>query len=103
MQFDRTNRRRFIALLGGAATWSLVGRAQQPGKTIGFLGASTPAAVSQWIGAFVQRLRELGWIDGRTIKIEYRWAEGHNERLPELAADLVRRKVDLILTALTPS
>jgi putative tryptophan/tyrosine transport system substrate-binding protein len=100
-------RRAFITLLGGAAAaaWPLAARAQQPLKapTIGFLIGSTPAAVSPWTAAFVERLRELGWIEGRTIKIEYRWAEGDNERLPELAADLVRRKVDVILTAATPT
>ena len=76
-------RREFITLLGGAAAaWPLAARAQQPGKlpTIGFLGATTPSAESQWIAAFVQRLRELGWIEGRTVAIEYRWAEGRSER-----------------------
>ena len=72
-------RRSFIALLGGViAAWPLAARAQQPGKlpTIGFLGASTPASWSSWTAAFVQRLRELGWIEGRTVTVEYRWAEG---------------------------
>ena len=71
-------RRQFIALLGGAATaWPLTARAQQVGKlpTIGFLGANTPSSQSQWTAAFVQRLRDLGWIEGRTVAIEYRWAE----------------------------
>ena len=77
-------RREFITLLGGAAAaWPLAARAQQPGKlpTIGFLGASTPSAWSQWTAAFVQRLRELGWIEGRTVAIEYRWAEGRSRAL----------------------
>ena len=94
-------RREFITLLGGAAaTWPLAARAQQAGKltTIGFLGTSTPADLSQRTVAFVQRLRELGWIEGRTIAIEYRWAEGHDERLTEIAAELVRLKVDVIVT-----
>jgi putative ABC transport system substrate-binding protein len=75
--------------------------AQQPGKlpTIGYLGANTPSAESQRIAAFVQRLRELGWIEGRTIVIEVRWAEGRNERFAEIAAEFVRLKVDVIVTA----
>ncbi len=70
-------RRNFITLLGGAAAWPLAARAQQSGKlpTIGFLGANTPSVQSHWIAAFVQRLRELGWIEGRNVAIEYRWAE----------------------------
>jgi putative ABC transport system substrate-binding protein len=97
-------RREFITLLGGAAAWPLAARAQQAGKlpTIGFLGASTPSAWNQWTAAFVQRLRELGWTEGRTIAIEYRWAELREERLAELAAELVRLKVDVIVTSGTP-
>ena len=98
-------RREFIRLLGGAAAaWPLAARAQQPGKlpTIGFLGATTPSAQSQWTAAFVQRLRELGWIEGRTVAIEYRWAEGRSERFAEIAAEFVRLKVDVIVTAGTP-
>ena len=81
-------RREFITLLGGAAAgWPLAARAQQSGKlpTIGFLGATTASGASQWVIAFVQRLRELGWIEGRTMAIEYRWAEGRNERFTEIA------------------
>ena len=99
---DRMKRREFITLLGGAAAaWPLAARAQQPAKlpTIGFLGASTPSTESQWIAAFVQRLRELGWIEGRTVAIEYRWAEGRSERFAEIAAEFVRLKVDVIVTA----
>src|SRR5215475_1640041 len=98
-------RRTFITLLGGAAaTWPLMARAQQPGKlpTIGFLGQSTRSATSEWTTAFVQRLRELGWIDGRNVAIEYRWGEGRNERFAEIAAEFVRLKVDVIFTAGTP-
>ena len=93
-------RRDFITLIGGAMAWPLAARAQQPGKlpTIGFLGASTPSAWSRWSAAFVQRLRELGWTDGRTVAIEYRWADGRNERFSEIAAEFVRLKVDVILT-----
>ena len=95
-------RREFITLLGGAAAaWPLAARAQQPGKlpTIGFLGQSTPSAESHWIAAFVQRLRELGWIEGRTVAIEFRWAEGRSERFAEIAAEFVRLKVDVIVTS----
>jgi len=93
-------RREFISLLGGAAAWPFAARAQQPGKvrTIGFLGAATPSGASQWVAAFVLRLRELGWIEGRTLAIEYRWAEGDNNRLAEIAAEFVRLNVDVILT-----
>src|SRR5262249_6055556 len=75
-------------------------RAQQPAKlpTIGFLGASTPVAWSHWVAAFTLRLRELGWIEGRTVSIEYHWAEGRNERYAEIAAEFVRLKVDVIVT-----
>jgi len=95
-------RREFVALLVGAAGWPLAARAQQPGKlpTIGFLGAD-PSIESKRVAAFVQRLRELGWIDGRNLAIEYRWAEGRNERYAENAAELVRLKVDVIVTVAT--
>jgi putative ABC transport system substrate-binding protein len=98
-------RREFITLFGGtAAGWPLAARAQQPGKLpmIGFLGA-TASIESQRVAAFVQRLRELGWIDGRTLAIEYRWAEGRNERYAEIAAEFVRLKVDVIVTVGTPA
>src|SRR5215470_6622353 len=98
----KMQRRTFITLLGGAAAaWPLAARAQQQaGKlpTIGLLGANTPSAASQWVAAFVQRLRELDWIEGRTVAIEYRWAEGRSERFAEIAAELVRLKVDVIVT-----
>jgi len=97
-------RRQFITLLGGAAAWPLAARGQQPTKlpTIGYLGSGTPLTDSQWLAAFVQRLRELGWIDGRNVAIEIRWAEGRAERYAEIAAELVRLKVDVILTHNTP-
>jgi putative tryptophan/tyrosine transport system substrate-binding protein len=96
-------RREFITLLGGAAAWPLAARGQQAGKlpTIGFLGAAS-SIESQRVAAFVQRLRELGWIEGRTVAIEYRWAEGRSERYAENAAELVRLKVDVIVTSATP-
>jgi len=93
-------RRDFITLLGGAAAWPLAARAQQPGKlpTIGYLGATTPATESQYTAAFLQRLCELGWIDGRNMAIEYRWADGQTEIVGKLAGELVRLNVDVILT-----
>ena len=99
------NRRVFITLLGGAVAFPLAARAQQPAKlpTIGFLGSGTPSAWSPWTGAFVQRLRELGWIEDRTIAIEVRWAEGRTERFGEIADEFVRLKVDVIVTAGTAS
>jgi putative ABC transport system substrate-binding protein len=98
------NRRAFITLLGGAAAWPLAAGAQQATKlpTIGFLGQSTPAIESQRFAALVQRLRELGWIEARTIAIEIRWAEGRAERAAEIAAEFVRLKVDVIVTSGTP-
>jgi putative ABC transport system substrate-binding protein len=104
MQFDQLKRREFITLLGSAAAWPLAARAQQAGKlpTIGFLGSSTPSAMSQWVAAFVERLRQLGWIEGRTVAIEYRWAEGSSSRATEIAAEFVRLKVDIIVTYASP-
>jgi putative ABC transport system substrate-binding protein len=98
-------RRGFITLLGGAAAWPFVAYAQQPGKfpTLGFLGSNTRATQSQWTDAFAHRLRELGWIEGRTIAIEYRWAEGRSDRAAEIAAELVRLNVDVIFTSGTAS
>ena len=94
-------RREFITLLGGTAAWPLAAHAQQPAKlpTIGYLGSGTPSTHGQLIAGFVQRLRELGWIEGRTIAIEYRWADGRFERFAEIAAEFVRLKVDVILTS----
>jgi putative ABC transport system substrate-binding protein len=96
-------RRAFITLLGGTAAWPFAAHAQQTAKlpTIGFLGSTAPSAQSQWTAAFVQRLRELGWIEGRTIVIEYRWAEGRFDRSPEIIAEFVRLKVDIIVTHAT--
>jgi putative ABC transport system substrate-binding protein len=96
-------RREFITLAGSAAAWPLAARAQQAAKlpTIGFLGTSTPSSWGQWTAAFTQRLRELGWIEGRTVAIEVRWAEGRSERFTEIAAEFVRLKVDIIVTGAT--
>jgi len=93
-------RREFITLLGGAAAaWPLAARAQQDARarTIGFMSANASSALSSEIDAFVQRLRELGWIEGRNIATEYRWADGRFERLAGFAADFVRQKVDIIV------
>src|SRR6201989_210930 len=94
-------RREFMTLLcGAAAVRPVAARAQQAAKlpTIGFLGTPAASAWAPWTAAFVQRLRELGWIEGRTIAIEYRWAEGRAERFTEIAEEFVRLKVDLIVT-----
>jgi putative ABC transport system substrate-binding protein len=94
-------RRQFITVMGIAAAWPLAARAQQPAKipTIGFLGVSTPAAWTHFVVPFERRLAELNWINGRTVAIEYRWAEGRSERFAEISAEFVRLKVDVILTA----
>jgi putative ABC transport system substrate-binding protein len=91
-------RRAFIALLGGAAGWPLSARAQQTRlPVIGFVGADA-ATWSPWTTAFVQRLHELGWTEGRTVAIEYRWNEGRPERIAEIATEFIRLKVDVIVT-----
>ena len=98
-------RRSFITLFGRAAAWPIAARAQQAAKlpTIGFLVSGTPSSHGQWVAAFVQRLRELQWTEGRTVAIEYRWAEGRPELYNEIAAEFVRLKVDVIVTAGTPA
>jgi len=103
MQFGQIKRREVITLLGIAAAWPFAARAQQPGRrpTIGFLGANSPEVQAQWTAAFVERLRELGWIEGRNVAIEYRWAETHFDRSPGFIAEFVRLKVDVIVTHAT--
>src|SRR5215470_292382 len=98
MQSCRVRRREFITLLGGAVAWPIAARAQEARKlpTVGMLGSSL-AAFNYWLPALLQRLHELGWIENRTITIEYRWTEGRNERYAQLAAELVRQKVDVIV------
>jgi len=88
-----------MAAVGGAMAWPVATNAQPAAKlpTIGFLGAD-PVVFAPWTAAFVARLRELGWIDGRTVAIEYRWSEGRTERYAEIAAEFVRLKVDVIVT-----
>jgi putative tryptophan/tyrosine transport system substrate-binding protein len=94
------NRREFIPLLGGAIAWPLPASAQQTPKlpTIGFLSPMTASVENQRIAAFVQRLRELGWIEGRTVAIKVRWAEGRSERAGEIVAEFVEQKVDVIVS-----
>jgi putative ABC transport system substrate-binding protein len=96
-------RRTFISLVGGAAAWPLAARAQQPAKipAIGLVSPFSRSDTTAWHRAFLQGLRDLGWVEGRSISIEYRYADGNNDRLPELIADFVRRKVDVIVTAVT--
>jgi putative ABC transport system substrate-binding protein len=96
-------RREFIARLGGAAAaWPLAARSQQAKpRIIGFMGASAGAALDSWVAAFVQRLRALGWVEGRNVAIEYRWAEGRFDRLAGFAAEFVRQEVDIIVAEAT--
>src|SRR5262245_12659271 len=106
MHFHQWKRREFITVLGGAAAaWPIVARAQQGARPpiIGYVGSGTALIQSQWVAAFVQRLRELGWTESRNVVIEYRWAEGRDERYAEIAAEFVRLKVDVIITSSTPA
>src|SRR5262245_47878152 len=97
-------RRDFITVVGSAAAWPLVALAQQPTiPIIGFLSAETFERTRDYVAAFHRGLADRGFADGRNVRIEYRWSEGHNDRLPGLAADLVRRQVAVIVVASTPA
>jgi len=90
-------RRNFIALLGGAAAWPLAAGGQQPLPTVGYINSGVPGPMAPLVRAFHEGLSQAGYVEGRNVAVEYRWSEGRSDRLPELAADLVRRRVAVIV------
>jgi putative tryptophan/tyrosine transport system substrate-binding protein len=97
-------RREFVTLVAGAAAWPITVKAQSPRvPTVGFLSPNSQAAAKTWTTAFVEALRDLGWIEGRTVYIEYRWEDGQTELTSELVNELVRAKVDVIVTHGVPN
>jgi putative ABC transport system substrate-binding protein len=103
MQFDRLRRREVITLLGGATAWPIAALAQQVRPILlGYLGLASAAAHAERLDALRSGLRDLGYVEGTNFAIEYRWAEGQYDRLDELAGELVRTHVDMIVTHATP-
>jgi ABC transporter substrate binding protein len=104
MRINRLRRRDFITLLGGAAAWPFAAGAQQPAKRpiIGYLGRGHACGETQRVAAFLDRLHELGWIEGSTVAIEFRWVEGRTERVAMIAAEFVRLNVDLFVISGNP-